>query len=599
MKTKLLAVMGALAMLISLNACNKDFLDTVSQEEFTDEAVWTDPALVETFLNQIYFRLYEPLTDGRGTANIVDEGHYRGNSASMQFNNSLSTQDNLYAWGYQRYLVWNELYKSIRYANVFFSKVEEVPFTGEVTDGKSDKDRLTGEAHFLRAFMYHYLVALYGGVPLVTEAYDLNSEFMVPRNSYAECIDFIVAECDKAVALLPTAYSGARIGRATKGAALALKSRVLLYAASDLHSPNEVISAFDEPALLGYTDDGKEGRWQKAKNAAKEIIDLGTYALHKAEPSEGDSVAANLTEIFLTNNTSEDIMVKYFVTVMDQRWGLYTSPNGYYGWGVNAPIANFVDAFQMNDGTPFDWNNPEHAANPYANREPRFYATIFYDGASWRQRPADAQGLDPENKLQTGVYKRWDAKINKEYDAYGIDTRNGPIENWNGSYTGYYCRKYIDPNVNVQYVRQSVTWRFFRYAEVLLNYAEACLELGQEGEARQYINLVRKRAGLPATTASGEELKEVYRNERRVELAFEEHRFFDVRRWMIGPKAYSPAFQAKVEYPLNPDKTTSKTPIVRHVKFEDRSWNNKSYFFPIFREELNKNSELIQNPGYE
>ncbi|HLT89027.1 MAG TPA: RagB/SusD family nutrient uptake outer membrane protein, partial [Sphingobacterium sp.] len=346
----------SLFTVVGMNACKQDFLDTQSQEKFTDDAVWSDPALVETFLNQIYFRLYEPLTDGRGTANIIDEGHYRGNSASNLHNNSQSTQDNLYAWGYQRNLVWNELYKSIRYCNVFFSKVAQIPFTGAIADGKTDQDRMTGEAHFLRAFMYHYLLTLYGGVPLVTDAYSLDSEFAVPRNSYEECIDFIVSECDKAAELLPEVHSGSNIGRATKGAALALKSRVLLYAASDLHSPNSVISAFNKPELLGYTDNAQEQRWQKAKEASRAVIDLDLYALHKAEPAEGDSVAQNITEIFLTNNTSEDIMVKYFTQVMGQRWGLYSSPNGYYGWGVNAPIANFVDAFQMADGTPFDWN---------------------------------------------------------------------------------------------------------------------------------------------------------------------------------------------------------------------------------------------------
>lgn len=588
----------SLFMVVGMNACKQDFLDTQSQEKFTDDAVWSDPALVETFLNQIYFRLYEPLTDGRGTANIVDEGHYRGNSASNLHNNSESTQDNLYAWGYQRNLAWNELYKSIRYCNVFFSKVAEVPFTGTVVDGKTDQERMTGEAHFLRAFNYHYLLALYGGVPLVTEAYGLDSEFAVPRNSYEECIDFIVSECDKAAALLPEVHSGSNIGRVTKGAALALKSRVLLYAASDLHTPNAVISAFKKPELLGYTDNAQEERWRKAKEAAKAVIDLGLYALHKAEPAAGDSVAQNITEIFLTNNTSEDIMVKYFTQVMGQRWGLYSSPNGYYGWGVNAPVANFVDAFQMADGTPFDWNNPAHAKDPYANREPRFYATVFYNGASWRQRPADAQGLDPDNKIQTGTYQRWDAAAGRMYETYGIDTRNGPIENWNGSYTGYYCRKYVDPSVNVQYIRQSVTWRFFRYTEILLNYAEACIELGEEAEARTYINAVRKRAGLPATAATGEALRKLYRNERRLELAFEEHRYFDVRRWMIGSEAYSPAYQAKVVYPLMPNNTTATTPVVTHVKFDDRSWDNKSYFFPILRDEMNKNAKLDQNPGY-
>jgi len=583
---------------VMTTSCNTEFLSPPSEGEFTDETVWSDPALVETFINNMYFRLYEPLTDGRGTANIVDEGHYRGNAASFQFNNSQLSQDQLPAWSYQRNLTWSGMFTSIRNCNIFFSKLEEIPFTGEVVDGKSDADRMTGEVHFLRAFFYHYLVTLYGGAPLVTEPFELDDDFAVERASYADCIAFIVSECDKAAELLPEVHTGSNAGRATKGAALALKSRVLLYAASDLHSPNTVVSGFSQPELLAYTDNNRRERWQAARDAAKAVIDLNRYSLHKATPAAGDSVAQNLTEIFLTNNTQEDIFVKYFIQVMGQRWGLYTSPNGYYGWGVNAPIADFVDAFQMADGTPFDWNNPRHAADPYANREPRFYATVLYNGAQWRQRPADVQGIDPLNRIQTGVYRRWNAGTNSEYEAYGVDTRNSPIENWNGSYTGYYCRKYIDPAVNVQYENQTVTWRFFRYAEILLNYAEACIALGEEAEARNAINQVRARAGLPPTEASGETLLQLYRNERRIELAFEEHRFFDVRRWMIGPEAYKPIHVARVVYPLNPDRTTSSTPVVTHVPFEDHSWDDKAYFFPISRDELNKNERLVQNPGY-
>jgi len=183
-------------------------------------------------------------------------------------------------------------------------------------------------------------------------------------------------------------------------------------------------------------------------------------------------------------------------------------------------------------------------------------------------------------------------------EVYGVDTRKSPIEDWNGSYTGYYCRKYIDPNNDAQYVSQSVTWRFIRYAEVLLNYAEACIELGEEAEARKYINMVRKRAGLPGLTESGNELRERYRNERRIELAFEEHRFYDVRRWLIGPKAYVNALAASVIYKLNPDKTTAKIPTVKHTVYESYAWNDKAYFLPVLRDEMNKNNKLIQNPGY-
>ncbi|MEL7587319.1 MAG: RagB/SusD family nutrient uptake outer membrane protein [Prolixibacteraceae bacterium] len=589
--------LAACFTLFLITACDQEFLDTESSTEFSDATVWSDPALVETFINQIYFRLDEPLTDGRMKANIVDEAHYRGNSASFNFNNSNITQDVLPAWSMSRYRSWGDVYKSIRYCNLFFSKIDEVPFSDAIIDGKSVKDRMTGEVHFLRAMLFFNLTSTYGGIPLIDNVYSLSDEFKIPRSTYADCISFIVEECDKAAGLLPLVNTGVNNGRATKGAALALKSRVLLYAASDLYNTG-VFGNYEKPELIRYTDSNRSARWEAAKNAAKAVIDLGQYGLYKAEPGASDNIVDNLDGIFLSQQTEEDIFIKFFTTNMGQRFGLYTSPNGYHGWGTNAPIADLVDDYEMADGTKFDWNNPGHAANPYQNREPRFYATILHNGASWRVRPDDVRGLDPLNRIQTGKWETWDAAANKMVEVYGVDTRKSTVEDWNGSYTGYYCRKYVDPAIDAQYVRQAVTWRFFRYAEILLNYAEACIELQQDDEARLYINMVRKRAGLPGVTESGAALRERYRNERRIELAFEEHRFFDVRRWVIGPLAYAPIHVANVVYKMNPDHTTATTPIVTHVPFENHTWNDKAYFLPIMRDELNKNDQLVQNPGY-
>ena len=376
-----------------------------------------------------------------------------------------------------------------------------------------------------------------------------------------------------------------------------MKSRVLLYAASDLYN-TPVFASYTNPELIRYMDDNRTQRWQAAKAAAKAVIDMGEYRLFRAEPAPNDSVAQNLVDLFLSKINEEDIFIKFFTTPMAQNWGLYTSPNGYHGWGTNAPIGNLVDDFEMRDGTKFDWNNPAHKAEPYQNREPRFYATILYNEAPWRIRPVDAQGLDPENRVQTGSWEVWNANTNSMNILYGVDTRNSTIEDWNGSYTGYYCRKYIDPNIDAQYIKQTVTWRFIRYAEVLLNYAEACLELGEEEEAKTYINMVRRRAGLPGLTETGAALRARYRNERRIEFAFEDHRFFDVRRWAIGEEAYQPVTIAKVVYKLNPDRTTATRPTVSHEVFEARKWVDKMYFLPFLRDEMNKNGALIQNPGY-
>lgn len=586
------------AVLMGLNACNQDFLNTDPATEFSENAVWSDPALAETFINNLYFRLDEPLTDGRFKANITDEAHYRGNAPSLNFNRSIHSPDGLLGWTYSRYRSWDDLYKSIRYCNIFFAKVGEIPFSANLVDGKTGKDRMTGEAHFLRAYFYFNLVSTYGGVPLITEVYKLEDSFEKERASLEACYAFIAEELDKAAQLLPSNYSGNNEGRATRGAALALKSRALLYAASDLyHQP--VFPTFAKQDLVRYTGGSQAERWQKAKSAAKAVIDLGTYSLHKANPQASDSIANNLAEIFINKKTGEDIFIKYFTTPMGQRAGLYSSPNGYHGWGTNAPLGDLVDAFEMKDGTRFSWSNPVHAKNPYANRDQRFYATILHNESSWRVRPDDAKGLDPDNKVQTGRWERWNAATNASVLVYGVDTRKSAIEDWNGSYTGYYLRKYIDPAVDAQYIRQAVTWRFIRYSEMLLNYAEACIELGEYEEAKTYMNLVRKRAGMPAVTETGDALRQRYRNERLVELAFEEHRYYDIRRWMIGDKVYNRTTKvADIVYPLNADKTTSKVPVVKHIDFEKYAWINKSYFLPILRDELNKNTLLVQNPGY-
>lgn len=585
-----------------LSSCNKDFLETKPLTEFSEVDVWNDPALVETFINQIYWRLDEPFSNGRLKSNIVDEGHYRGNGASKNFNNCLLTVDQIPGWSTpSRYRSWNDIYKTIRYCNIIFENIEKVPFEATLTDGKTLDDRMKGEVHFLRAYLYHELTAVYGGVPIITETYGLSDDFLIARSSYADCVDFIVSELDLAAGLLPETHSGDAKGRATKGAALALKARVLLYAASDLYNTT-VFPGYSNPELIGYTGGSRTERWTAAKNAAKAVIDLGLYSLYKAEPAPTDSVAQNLAELFIAKNTEEDIFIKYFTTNQNQMYGIVTGPNGYHNWGTNAPIQEMVDAYEMKDGSKFDWNNPAHASLPYANREPRFYSTVLYEGAVWKPRPADVQNVDPVGIIQVGKWERWDEESQSVKIHYGVDTRQSTVENWNGSYTGYYLRKGLDPAVDAQYFYATVPWRWMRYAEVLLNYAEACIELGgadlQTG--LDALNLVRKRAGMPPRVTDDQaEARAYVRHERRIELAFEEHRFFDVRRWVIGPEVYKPIKVADVTYKMDPvTKVTATVPTIVPKDFENWSWNDKAYFFPILRDEMSKNSKLIQNPGY-
>ena len=603
---------------VMLFACkNQDeFLNKQPLGDYSEDAVWSDPALVETFINSMYRNaLGFPFAIER-LSDYSDESLFTPDWDAANFNKSLMTSDGLYGWAtdwgngdptaHTLHYRWAPLYSNVRRCNIFFSKIKSVPGDATVISG------LKGEAYFMRAWTYFYLTNLYGGVPLITKVYGLTDEFTVPRDSYENCIKYIVGQIDSAAMNLPDTY--AKDGRVTKGAALAFKARVLLYAASDLHNSakNSVVtSGFSKPELLGYVGGDATARWTAAKTAAKAVIDLGKYSLYKATPAATDSVANNFVELFTSKGTDEDILLQFFTPKTDESWsgynpGIYCGPNGYHNWGNNTPLSDLVDDYEMKDGTAFDWGNAKQKANPYLKRDARLYATVTYEGVQWRKRPDDALKIDPVSKIQVGhVYDLAGNVI-----ASGLDTREGPIENWNGGKSGYYLRKWIDTSVDPQYVKQDVPFKHLRYGEVLLNYAEACIELGQNAEAITYINMIRTRAGQPKLSASltGDALKNAYRHERRVEMAFEDQRFWDVRRWIIGAAAYHQTHRVDVRYVTSEKATTYRkadgstwsAPIFSkdEIGGDARAWNNKCYFFPIMRDEMNKNSKLVQNPGY-
>lgn len=590
---------------IGFTACKKD-LNVTPVDQISDVAVWSDPALVQTFVNGIY----DGIPHGFSNINmgsLVDESFYNADCGTIDVGKSLVSPSNLIVFdgGYwtspgTRLRSWSLSYKFIRSCNIFLSKIDNVPYTDTAA-----KNRITGEVHFLRAYLYFNLSSLFGGVPIITTAYGLQDSTAVPRNTYEETMNFIVSECDQAAALLPlTPVTANDNGRATKGAALALKARALLYAASDFYNSNASwASGYTHPELVGYVGGDRTARWQAAKDAAKAVMDLGIYSLYGSlTPASPEEAATNYSNVFLLQNTPEDIFVKYFTTKIDENWdgynpGLFNQPNGYHCWGSNCPLGQMVDSYEMQDGTPFSWSNPAEAADPYSNRDPRFYASINYNGAPWRQRPSDVAPSEPTNHIQTGTYQKWDGS--QMVTVAGVDTRESQFENWNGTHTGYYMRKFMDPTIDAQNYKQTVPWRHFRYAEVLLNYAEACLGLGQEDEAKQYINMIRARAMMPPITSSGQQLINDYRNERKVELAFEEHRFFDVRRWMIADQSYAnPGRGAFALYPLNPDHTTSTHPIYSVRDVMQKSWDPRFYLLPIAIDEINRNAKLLQNPLY-
>ncbi len=577
-----------------LTSCQQGFLDKQPLDQYSEDNLWNDLGLVEVFVNDIYAGIPHGYS-WRTLSTFVDESMERFESSDIT--NSLVTPSYFSLFnsaGVNKFL-WQNGYRYIRACNLLLERIDDVPATDEAL-----RNRLKGEGHFLRAHIYHNLVSMYGGIPLITNAYTLDDEYLVTRDTYEACIQFISDECDKAAELLPLIQTDAALGRATKGAALALKSRTLIYAASDLAN-NTDWAGGHHPELVGYQGGDRTARWLAAKNAAKAVIDLGIYDLHEKDPAPGADLAENYASVFSAYHTQEDIFVKFFTirSNLDQyNPGLYANPNGWNGWGIYVPIGQMADAYETQDGRPFNWNDPEMAKAPYENRDPRFYASINYNGAPWRPRPSEVVSADPIGVIQTGYYERWNASTNSVVVVPGLDTREGPLKNWNGTYSGYYQRKGINPALDGEFIKQDYPWRHFRYAEILLNYSEACIELGEYGEAQTHLNYLRGRVGMPPLTETGDALKTRYRNERRVELAFENHRFFDVRRWMIADEAYSDAEGVRILYKLLPDRTTSSTPEYMVTKIQPRSWNPRFYFIPIALDEINRNNNLIQNPLY-
>ena len=581
----------AVCGLLGATSC-QGVLDVTPKDQFPDQAVFADPNLAQAFLSDAYrglgHGLYEIML-----ASMTDETHFIHNYNTEVVLQSLITSSARGALDDGRYshFNWGPSYARIRQTNIFLSHIDAAGFDDAL------KRRMKAEAYFLRAYFYHNLMRMYGGVPLITKVYGLNDDYAVARNSFKETVDFIVANADSAAALLPLSYSGIDVGRATKGAALALKARVLLYAASDLYNLNPSDSTF-----TGYTTpQDRVALWRAAKDAAKAVMDLGIYGLFRPSPASPQEAAQNYGDLFLQRMSEEVILSRFFLSTRDDGYnpGLHNGPNGFHTWGGNTPIQNLVDDYRMADGSKFDWSNPVEAAAPYANRDPRFYASIAYDGAPWRIRPDDVKNLDPVGTIQT--FRA--LTLTGGSVVAGLDTRDSPVENWNGAYSGYYLRKFIDPSINAQFTKEQVPWIFFRYAEVLLNYAEASIELNELGDAVSALNQIRRRAGMPVFSGGLDQatLRDEYRNERRVEMAFEEQRFFDVRRWMIAPQvlnkdAFGINIFANGASPTNRSTWTNYRYQTHSI--QRRAWDDKMYFMPIPLDELNRNSMLKQNPGF-
>ena len=598
-------------------SCNDDFVDTKPLDQLSETVVWSDANLATAFVSEIYAGLGNGGFDEQMLASLTDETIFThpGRNITTHTEGRINNADPGWVNGT---IVWGNMYTRIRATNLALFNLEKPQFNNPTL-----VERLKGEAKFMRAYFYHQLMRYYGGVPIVDKAFALSdTDFLTERSTMEATINFIVKNLDEAAVHLDG--KSLERGRATKAAALALKSRVLIYAASDLYDANTAkaknskMGSYAKPEYLTVSTGTRAERWTKAQAAAKAVLDIAGLGFQTTltAPVAADVATTNYINQSLSRNGGQNDLIfgRYFINAKPEgggRQGLFNGPNGYNNWAGNTPIQELVDDYEMMDGTKFDWSKPAQATAPYDNRDPRFKATFLYEGAPWKPRSASASPLDPANQIQTGEYEVNPGGTKRVH--FGLDTRKSSIEDWNGSYTGYYMRKFTDPSPAVvdQNTWQQVPWPVLRYTEALLNYVEACIELGQDAEARTWLNKVRFRAGMPAVTESGDALRQRYRNERRVEMVFEEQRYHDARRWMIASTTLGrKASIINVKGTLKAGKTVAiykYDPANYDYTYtigkidpgkENRNWDDKIYFLPIHRDEMNRNSKLIQNPGY-
>ncbi len=551
--------------------CQDQILDKQPTSFFSGKDIWGNIDMVEKYVIHNYDALGgwrinsapdTPEGEIRGDGNampasLTDDAYLQFNYLSIwDFNAGRVNPDNLTIFRAK----WSNCYKYIKNCNRFFEHIDEVKADESV------KKNLEGQMLFLRAFEYARLLNLFGGVPIITKTFTLDDNYKVKRDSYKEGITWVVGQLDKAATMVPETVPADQWGRITKGAVLALKSRVLLYAASKLHDPTSVPNG----PLYSYD---VQDKWEQAAKAAKAVIDLGLYSLVQVNTWE------DYHQIFMHRN-SEIIFAKPFSsqyaqygTNIDQ----INTPNGYGGWSGNNVTQNVVEAFQMKDGKSIN-ESPLYDPSPdsiYKNRELRFYADVVYNGAMFRGRKAEF------------------------YLPGGKDSPDGP-QGWNAGKTGYSMRKHMDESLDFKSSSPTTPRIFFRLAGIYLNYAEAEYHLGNESVAREYVNKVRERVHLPDINSSGEQLLDDIRHERRIELVFEGYnRFNDLRRWMLAGKYLSEDAKgiAWKKVDQNGDLSPNGKLTYSIITVQQRNFPNKMYYLPIPRSEVQK-SGLKQNTGY-
>jgi hypothetical protein len=507
-------------------SCNNDAIDLDPQGAISSDVAFTDPAFAETYLNTIY--------------NGVPNGFYAPGEFYML---SAATDDaeNSYPWPNSNTLfntanitsanspynsLWINAYFHIRSVNNFIENYDGLEGTDAINN------RLKGEAHFLRAYYYALLLRTFGGVPIITVPQKLTDDLLVSRNTSEETLNFVISEFDTAAGFFENAESTTST-RGSWDSAMAMKGRVLLY----------------------------EGKYAESATASKQVLD-----------NTSRSLSNDYQGLFINDGDSEVIFDTQFKDPDKIHWGnLFNTPKStgeVSGWGGNNPTQNLIDQYEMKATgmLPSEPGSGYNANNPYIGRDPRFEASILYDGSQWK-----------------GVTWYFRPRGHAAISSSGDWTR-----------TGYNMKKFIQEDTNHNNP-SSQHWVHIRLAEVYLNYAEALIESGTNLDlATNAINTVRSRSSMPNISTGGQsELRDKIRHEKRIELAFEEHRFWDIRRWGIAgdPKTLT-------IYRVDMNRQGRLIDDGKEI-WETRNWNTQAgKLFPIPQFEMDKNPNLIQNPGY-
>jgi starch-binding outer membrane protein, SusD/RagB family len=566
-------------LLACLAACKKSdsFLDNKSTAGLTEANTFSDSARTMQFLGRIYSDMGFSFNKGRwsshgNTEQATDDAEYAysgtGQGAVVLYNGTVSpinTAGGLLAD------FWNVPYTNIRRANLLMVKLPVTPLSATM------QSRVKGEAKFLRAWFYGQLLIAYGGFPVVEDnVYGIEDIINLPRSTYADCVTYISKELDEAGALLPESVypADADYGRVTKGACMGLKSRILLYAASPLFNGGANTTDANIAKLVSYPAyDVKY--WQAAADAAQAVINTSYYKLYEdpTVPVPG----YGFYRTFLVRINPEFILGVYRPGNKD--FEVFYNPPSRGGQKNSMPTQNLVDAFLMKNGkTINEAGSGYNAADPYVNREPRFRYSIIFNTSSYAN----------SSNAQAQVF------------TYNTASQDG----YPATTTGYYSRKMCDSTVanNGSAAGPARTWPLIRYAEMLLNHAEAINETGQTALAYPKIIELRKRAGIEPgadnlyglkANMTKEEMRAVVQNERRIELAFEDQRWHDIRRWKTAMAVGNAFNNTMVITKVGNNYTYQVTPSSRRHNFRP-----EMYLLPIPNDEVRKMPKMVQNPGW-